>query len=100
MQVLAILKFAEGKTPADIAPHAAAEAKAVWAQVKDGVVRSVYYRADRPGAVLMLEVADVETARQVVTALPAAIAGAIELADLIVLAPYTGFEALFATKRV
>lgn len=100
MQVLVVLKFAEGKTPANIVPHAAAEAKAVWEQVKAGVVRSVYYRADQPGAVLMLEVADVETARRAIAALPAAIAGVIELADLIVLAPYTGFEALFATEQV
>jgi hypothetical protein len=98
MQVLAVLKFAEGKTPADIAPHAAAEAKAVWEQVKAGVVRSAYYRIDRPGAVLMLEAADVETARQAIATLPALQAGAIELADLLVLAPYTRFEALFATK--
>jgi hypothetical protein len=98
MQVLAVLKFAEGKTPADIAPHAAAEAKAVWEQVKTGVVRSAYYRADRPGAVLMLEVADVGAAHNAIAALPAAIAGVIELEDLIVLAPYTGFEALFATE--
>jgi hypothetical protein len=66
--------------------------------VKAGVVRSAYYRADLPGAVLMLEAVDVEAVRQAIAALPAFNAGVIELADLIVLAPYTGFEALFATK--
>jgi hypothetical protein len=96
MQVLAIFKFAEGKTPADIAPHAAAEAKAVWEQVKAQVVRSAYYRADQPGAVLMLEVPDVESAKKAIESLPAFGAGVIELSDLITLAPYTGFEALFA----
>jgi hypothetical protein len=48
--------------------------------------------------VLMLEAVDLETARQQIVALPAVKAGAIELADLIVLAPYTGFEALFAIE--
>jgi hypothetical protein len=96
MKIIALLNFAEGQTPDALAPLAVAEAEAVWKQVKTGLIRGVYYRTEQPGAVLEIEASDITVARAVVEALPAVQAGIVELDQLLLLAPYTGFEALFS----
>ena len=95
MKIIAILNLAEGQTLEALAPFATRESRAVWEQVKTGMIRAVHYRIDRPGAVLEMEAPDIDTAKTVVNGLPAVKAGIIELADFVPLAPYTGFEALF-----
>jgi hypothetical protein len=99
MKLIALLHLAEGQSPQALAPFAVAESHAVWEQVKTGIIRAVHYRTDKPGAVLEMESPDLETARAIASALPAVQASIIELTDLIPLAPYTGFEALFTPSN-
>jgi hypothetical protein len=98
MKIIALLSLTEGKTPEALAPFAVQEARAVWEEVKTGIIRAVYYRVDKPGAVLEMEAPDIETAKAVVAALPAVKAEIVRLDELIPLAPYSGFEAMFASE--
>jgi muconolactone delta-isomerase len=72
-----------------------AEARAVWNLQQQGIVREVYFRADRHEAVLMLECADIAEAQAHLAALPLVQAGLITF-DVIPLVPYDGFARLFA----
>lgn len=72
------------------------EAKVVWDLYASGRLRSAHYRADVPGAVLMLEAADLSEATKVVESLPMVQAGLLKT-EILPLEPYTGFEALFAS---
>jgi hypothetical protein len=98
MQFVALFDFAPGRSPEDLGPLRAAEAKAVWDLFTADVVRRAFYRADRPGALLELEATSATEALQHVSQLPAVKAGVIVIADLVALAPYTGYEALFADE--
>lgn len=71
-----------------------AEARRVWDLNQAGFVREIYFRADRPAAVLVLECTDVEEARGVLSTLPLVQSGKIEF-ELIPLIPYPGFQRLF-----
>ena len=70
MKILAIEKEAPGLTAGDFKPHLKAEAAKVWELYQAGVFRELYFRQDRPEAVLILECADVEDAKQVLNTLP------------------------------
>ena len=95
MKILAIEKEIPGVTAEQFKPHLKAEALGVWELYQAGVFRELYFRADRPDAVLVLECADVETARHTLDALPLVKEGLIAF-DLIPLRPYPGFARLFA----
>ncbi len=71
------------------------EAARVWTLHMEGVIREIYFRADRREAVLMLEVSGVEEARSVLATLPLVRERRIDF-DIIPLVPYSGFERLFA----
>jgi hypothetical protein len=71
------------------------EAKVVWGLYASGSLRSAHYRSDIPGAVLMLEAADLSEATKTVESLPMVQAGLLKT-EIMPLEPYTGFEALFA----
>jgi hypothetical protein len=66
----------------------------VWEPYQTGVFRKLYFRADLPAAVLILECADVEEADQVLSTLPLVQEGLIAF-DVISLAPYPCFSRLF-----
>jgi muconolactone delta-isomerase len=85
---------AEGVTPEQFAPSAAAEARRVWELYQSGIVREIYFRADRSEAVLILECADTNEAQHVLESLPLVKAELIQF-ELIPLAPYPGFARLF-----
>jgi hypothetical protein len=72
-----------------------AEALQAWALYQAGVVRELYFRADKPEAVLILECAGVEEATAALATLPLVQAGLIAF-DLIPLKAYPGFARLFA----
>jgi hypothetical protein len=72
-----------------------AEARRAWELYQQDILREIYFRADRTNGVLILEVADLAAAREVIDSLPLVAAGLIDF-DLIPLRPYTGFERLFA----
>ena len=95
MKILAMERGMSGVTAEQFKPHLKAEALRVWELCQAGVFRELYFRADRPDAVLVLECADVETARHTLDALPLVKEGLIAF-DLIPLRPYPGFARLFA----
>jgi hypothetical protein len=59
------------------------------------VIRELYFRGDRPSAVLVLECRDVEEVRQILDTLPLVAAGLIGF-EIHRLVPYPGFARLFA----
>ena len=72
------------------------EARAAWALYRDGVVRELYFRADRREAVLFLECTE-EQARAALASLPLVRRGYIGF-DLLPLVPYDGFARLFRSE--
>ena len=98
MKILAI----EHDTPA-AAPEAftdelkQAEARKVWELHQADILREIYFRADQSAAVLMLECATLDDARDVLNSLPLVRAGFITF-ELIPLRAYPGFSRLFAAE--
>ena len=66
------------------------EALRAWALHQGGVIRELYFRADRDAAVLVLECADVVEARSVLATLPLVRQKLIDF-DVIPLKAYPGF---------
>lgn len=90
---------------ANVAPHAAMEmvelltqpeARRVWELYTAGLVRSVWYRGDRPGAVLLLECESEAAAKEAAASLPMVEAGLLDV-EVIPLGAYDGIASLFAT---
>ena len=97
MKILAIEKEFAGKTAEDFQPLLEAEAIRVWELYKEGVIREIYFRADRTSAVLILECENLEEAIEKLSTLPLVQEDLIYF-DFIPLAPYPGFERLFKAK--
>jgi muconolactone delta-isomerase len=72
-----------------------AESRRAWELLQAGVIRELYFRADRHAAVLVLECASSEEAQDVLATLPLVAAGLITF-EVIPLAPYPGFARLFS----
>jgi hypothetical protein len=72
-----------------------AEAQRAWELHQAGVIRELYFRADRSEAVLVLECADVDEARSILETLPLVREQLIGF-ELIPLIAYPGFARLFA----
>jgi len=98
VKILALEKETPGATGEDFGPHAKAEAARVWELHQMGVVRELYFRQDRPEAVLILECADAQEADQALATLPMVKAGLITF-EIIPLVPYPGFARLFAEEE-
>jgi muconolactone delta-isomerase len=94
MKILAIERAAAGANEELFRRLREEEARVAWHLYQEGLVRELYFRADRPEAVLVLECASLEEAHQVVARLPMAAAGLIDF-ELIPLAAYPGFARLF-----
>jgi hypothetical protein len=93
-----VLALGRDTAPADdprFAEVRPAEARRVWELYQADVVREMYFRADRPNGVLVLEVPDLAAARAAIDSLPLVVAGLIDF-DLVPLKPYPGFARLFA----
>ena len=95
MKIIAIEHDAPGLSAADFQPHLKDEAARAWQLYQAGVLRELYFRQDRPEAVLVLECASLDEARQALDSLPLVHNGLITF-ELIPLKPYPGFERLFA----
>jgi muconolactone delta-isomerase len=95
MKILAMEMEVEGAKPEQFEPYLKAEAQHVWEFYQSGVLRELYFRADRSEAVLMLECVDLDDAKQVLASLPLVKAGLITF-DIIPLLPYPGFARLFS----
>ena len=98
MKILAVEQETPGVTAAQFAPHLAAEARRAWDLHQAGVIRELYFRADRHSAVLVLECADVGEAKEVLQSLPLVEAGLITF-ELLPLVVYPGFARLFAEEQ-
>jgi muconolactone delta-isomerase len=91
----------ERETPAAAAekflPLLKDEARRVWELQQSGALREIYFQAEGHTAVIMLECAHSEEARQQLASLPLVQAGLIDF-DLIPLAPYDGLARLFTER--
>ena len=95
MQVLVVAGLMEGIPEERLAPLGKEEALRAWELYAAGQLRWVMSRTDTRGVVALFEAADLEEARKAVESLPMVKAGFIK-AEIIPLAPYVGFERLFA----
>jgi hypothetical protein len=75
--------------------HAKSEARKVWELHQAGIVRELYFCADRNEAVLMLECVSVAEAQAVLSTLPF-VENKLIYFEVIPLKAYPGFERLFA----
>ncbi len=73
-----------------------AEARRAWELHQAGIIRELYFRADRDEAVLVLECANVEEAYEVLNTLPLVHEKLIGF-ELIPLIAYPGFARLFGS---
>ena len=94
MKILALEREHADATAHDFQRLAKSEAARAWELYQEGVIRELYFRQDRPEAVLLLECAGVEEAAATLATLPFVEAGLIAF-ELIPLAPYPGFARLF-----
>ena len=71
MRILAIERPIPNASPAQFTPELAkAEARRVWELHQQGAIRELFFRAEEPAALLMLESADIAEARAVLASLP------------------------------
>lgn len=94
--MLALERPGPRKVPRVSAALLRAEALRVWDLQQSGALREIYFRQDRPAAVLILECRTVAEARQVLNTLPLVRARVIAF-DLVPLAAYPGFARLWST---
>jgi len=97
MKILAIEHEFPGATVEKFQEYARLEAARAWELQQQGLIRELYFRADRSEAVLVLECDDLESARTVLASLPLVKQGLIDF-ELIPLVAYPGFARLFAAK--
>ena len=97
MKILALEHELPGATPEAYRRHAKEEARKVWEFHQAGLIRELYFRANRNEAVLVLECVSAEEAQRVLAMLPFVREGLIRF-ELIPLKAYSGFERLFAHR--
>ena len=94
MKILAISKRPPGATAARLAALAVDEAARVWALQCAGTIREIYFCAERPAAVVILECTDGDEARDILATLPMVEAGVLDF-DILPLQPFDHYERLF-----
>jgi len=98
VKILALERELPDATPEGFRRLGRAEAAVAWELYQAGVLRELYFRQDRPGAVLVLECTGLAAAEETLSTLPIVQAGLIAF-DLIPLAPYPGFARLFGEAQ-
>ena len=86
-QVLALDRILPGTTEDKVKALLGDEVRALVNLYLGGKVRQWYFRQDRPGAVLILEVSDMEEAERIIGSLPLTRSGLLAY-DLIPIGPY------------
>ena len=87
MKVIAYDQFKPGVTMETLTPLLPEETAHAWRLWKQGIIRENYALADRPGVVIVFEVANVAEAQCYLNAFPMTKAGYIEWFCLPVIAP-------------
>lgn len=95
MKIIAISKLPPGITVEALKHHQVTEAAKAWQFYKSGVFYEIYLRTDQPGAVVVMECADVEEAKAKIDTLPMVKAGVLDF-DVIPLGPFLPYELLFS----
>jgi hypothetical protein len=94
MKLLAMERAVPGVTAVELKPLLEAEAARVWELYRAGIIREMYFRADRREAVLVLECGSEAEARDALDTLPLVREKLIAF-DAVQLVPYDGFARLF-----
>lgn len=94
MKLLAIEQEKADIAPERFAPFLKVEAAHVWELYQKGIIREMYFRADRNEAVLMLECGSIEEGERELSNLPLVREGLIRF-EIIPLKSYSGFSRLF-----
>ncbi|HPG40022.1 MAG TPA: muconolactone Delta-isomerase family protein [bacterium] len=94
MRILALEQTVPGIMGEQFTPFLKDEAKRVWELNQQGIIRDIWFRADRRDAIVMLECHDVKEAQEYLATLPLVENGLIRF-EVIPLAPYTGYARLF-----
>lgn len=97
MKILAIEHELPGAVTEDFQRHAKEEARRAWDLHQSGLIRELYFRADRDEAILVLECESTEEAQRTLAELPFVREGLIAF-ELIPLKAYPGFERLFSRE--
>ncbi|NJC03061.1 hypothetical protein GGR63_003008 [Xanthomonas sp. 3272] len=84
-----------GATLEKYQPHMMDEVRHSWQHYKDGVIRDIHFRQDRPGVVIIAEADSVAAAKSALAEFPLAKAGLIDW-DVIPFGPFVNWEVLFA----
>lgn len=98
MQILAILNGAEGKAPETFLLYQHEEEQVVWRHWKNGLIRQMWFRTDRIGAVFIMEAESVEAVRAILPEFPMVRDGLL-VPELLPLKNFDGLEALFSTPQ-
>lgn len=97
MKFLALGSDNPAAIAADFKPYLAGEARRVWELIQAGIIREIFFRADRRDAVIILECNNAEEAQRALASLPLMEKNLISF-ELIPLKPYDGLNLLFNTK--
>ena len=95
MKILCLDRPLPGDTFEKYQPHLLDEVRHVWQAYKNGIVREIYSRQDRPGVAIILECTSVDEAKEAFADFPLVRAGLIEI-DAIPLGPFLNWEMLFS----
>lgn len=88
MKILALDRPGPDATLDKYAPYLQDELRRVWELYKNGAIRDMYLRQDRPGVAIFLECESVSEAQSIVASFPHAKAGLIDF-KVIPLGPFT-----------
>ena len=94
MKILALEHELPGATAEQFQQYANDEARKVWEYHQAGIIRELYFHADKNEAVLILECASVVEAHEILAALPFVQEGLITF-EIVPLKAYSGFARLF-----
>jgi muconolactone delta-isomerase len=94
MKILALEHELPSATAEQFQQYANDEARKVWELHQAGIIRELYFRADRNEAVLILECESVDQALEILASLPFVQAKLISF-ETIPLKAYSGFARLF-----
>lgn len=94
MKILVLLTPASGRTPADFAPHIAAEERAVWSDYETGFLREMYFQPDPVAVTLIFEAPDTNVVSARLASYPMVAAGLLDM-RIVQLGPWLPLKALF-----